>query len=252
MSHVQVKNRMADLKLNGMLSILDSTLKEATQESWSPTDLLDYLLQAEHDARELKRAERMIKNSRLKIKPALEDFDFNAKRNISRSQIKQLYTLDWIQKGQPILLMGPTGVGKTFLAQALGHHACRNKFSVLFLRISTLIENQALARTTGTYLKFKDKLIKPNLLILDDFGLSKFNSQQAHDLCEILEERIGEKSTMVTTQLPLDHWPEVIEDPVIADAIIDRLIHTSLKLTIKGDSYRKIQAQKLDQKTKNT
>jgi DNA replication protein DnaC len=210
-------------------------------------ELLDSLLQTESDYREEKRSQRLRKNSKLKIKPALEDFDFTAKRSISRGQIKELYGLEWINQGRAVLLIGQTGVGKTFIAQALGHHACRHKQSVLFMSISNLIENQALARSSGTYLKFKEKLIKPSVLIFDDFGLRKFSSQEAHDLCEVLEERMGEKSTIITTQLPLDHWTEVIEDPVIADAIIDRLIHSSIKITIKGESYRKIKAKNLDQ-----
>ncbi|MBU0505957.1 IS21-like element helper ATPase IstB [bacterium] len=243
----QIKNIMFDLKLLGMLHCLEGTLKDATEESWGPTEVLDVLLQAENDFREDKRSERLLKNSKLKIKPALEDFDFTAKRTITRKEIKELYSLEWIKMGRPILIIGPTGVGKTFIAQALGHHACRHKQPVLFMSISDLLEHQMLARTTKTYLKFKAKLTKPSILILDDFGLKKFNSGEAHDFCEILEERMGDKSTIITTQLPLDHWSEVIEDPVIADAIIDRLIHSSIKLTVKGESYRKVKAKKLDQ-----
>lgn len=147
-----------------------------------------------------------------------------------------------------MLIIGPTGVGKTFLAQALGHHACKRKFASLFMTFANLLEYQALARTAGTYIKFRDRLIRPQLLILDDFGLRKLNSTQAHDFCEILEERSEGKSTIITTQLTLDHWTEVIDDPVIADAIIDRLIHSSIKIIMKGESYRKIKANKLDEK----
>jgi DNA replication protein DnaC len=250
MGTTQVHNLMATLKLDGMRHGLEQTLQEATHEGWSLTELLDNLLQAEYDWRERRRTERLLKNSRLKIKPALEDFDFTAKRTISRSQIKELYNLGWLSRGRPLLMIGPTGVGKTFLAQALGHHACRRRHSVLFMSISHLLENQMLARASGTYLKFRDKLIKPDLLILDDFGLRKFSSQEAYDLCDLLEERQGVKSTVITTQLPLDHWSEVIEDPVIADSIIDRLIHTSLILTLQGESYRKIQARQMNDRKK--
>jgi len=114
------------------------------------------------------------------------------------------------------------------------------------MSVTTLIENLELARSTNSYLKYKDKLVRPDVLILDDFGLRKLSPMESQDLCEILEDRSLNKSTIITTQLPIDHWKEVIPDPVIADAIIDRLIHSSIMLTITGESYRKVRANKLD------
>lgn len=246
MGYAQVTNLMAEMKLDGMLGTIKETLSLAAQNQWSHTDLIDALIQAEYDFREKRRTTRLLKNSKLKKRPALEDVDLTAKRDITKTQIKELYTLNWLDQNRPLLIIGPTGVGKTFLAQALGHHACRRKYSTLFMTIANLLEHQALARTAGTYIKFRDRLLRPQLLILDDFGLRKLNSTQAHDLCEILEERTEDKSTIITTQLTLNHWTEVIEDPVIADAIIDRLIHSSMKIIMKGESYRKIKAKKLD------
>lgn len=248
MGYAQVANLMAEMKLEGMLKNLEETLNLAAQNQWSHTDLLDTLVQAEYDLREKKKTALLLKNSKLKSMPALEDIDLTAKRDITKVQIKELYSLNWLGQSRPLLIIGPTGVGKSFLAQALGHHACRRKYSVLFMTLANLLEHQAMARTAGTYIRLRDKLIKPQLLILDDFGLRKLNSVQAHDLCEILEERTDDRSTIITTQLTLDHWTEVIEDPVIADAIIDRLIHSSIKIIMKGESYRKIKAKKLDDK----
>lgn len=246
MGYAQITNMMAEMRLEGMLSSLTETMNLATQNQWSHTELVDTLLQAEYDFREKRKSDRLLKNSKLKTRPALEDIDLTAKRSITKTQIRELYTLSWLEQGRPLLIVGPTGVGKSFLAQALGHHACKRKYAALFMTFANLLEYQALARTAGTYLKFRDRLVRPQLLILDDFGLRKLNSTQAHDLCEILEERSENRSTIITTQLPLDHWPEVIEDPVIADAIIDRLIHSSIKIIMKGESYRKIKAKKLD------
>lgn len=246
MGYAQLTNMMAEMRLEGMLSSLAETINLAAQNQWSHTELVDTLLQAEYDFREKRKAERLLKNSKLKTRPALEDIDLTAKRSITRAQIRELYTLGWLEQGRPLLIIGPTGVGKSFLAQAIGHHACRRKYATLFMTFANLLEHQALARTAGTYLRFRDRLVKPQLLILDDFGLRKLNSSQAHDFCEILEERPENRSTIITTQLTLDHWPEVIEDPVIADAIIDRLIHSSFKIIMKGESYRKIKAKKLD------
>lgn len=129
---------------------------------------------------------------------------------------------------RPVLLIGQTGVGKTFIAQALGLQACGSGKTVLYMTFTTWLENLVLARSSGTYLKFRDKMAKPDVVILDDFGMRKLTATEAQDLCELLEERSIDKSTVFTTQLPIDHWVEVIGDPVIADAIRDRLEHAAL------------------------
>lgn len=245
MSTIQVKTFLNELRLPGMAGALEKTTTDATAEAWSYTQYLDVLLQAEQDDREKRKAASRIKASKLRLHPAFEDFDFTANRSITKAQIKELYALKWADQGRAILLIGQTGVGKTFIAQAAGLHACSHGKSVLFMSVPTLLENQALARSTGAYLKFRDKLIKPDILILDDFGMRKFTTMEAQDLCEILEERSMGKSTIITTQLPLDHWHEVLPDPVIADAILDRLIHSALQFKITGESYRKVKAKKL-------
>jgi DNA replication protein DnaC len=250
MSLAQAKNLLSEMKFKGMLYSVDSLVNEATQKAWNHIEFLDALLQSELDWKMEMKIENKIKSSKLKLKPELEDFDYTAKRSITKTQIKDLYTLSWLKQNKPIIFIGQTGVGKTFLAQALGLHACRNNFASLFMDITMLIENLTLARTSNSYLKFKDKMTKPELLIIDDFGLRKLSSVEAQDLCEILEARSMGKSTIITTQLPFQNWCEVIPDPVIADAIIDRLIHGSIILEIKGDSYRKVRANRLD-KEKN-
>ena len=238
---------MNELKFTGMLGAFEQTLSTATQQQWSHTEFLDGLLQSEYDHREQKKIRSRIKTAKLRCIANFEDFDYTANRSISKSQIKELASLSWMGQGRSVLLIGQTGVGKTFIAQAVGLHACQNKKTVIFLSISTLIENFALARSTGTYLKMREKLSKPDLLIIDDFGLRKLSSTEAQDLCEVLEERAYTKATLFTTQLPTDHWAEVIEDTVIADAIIDR-VKPGIEFIIKGESYRKIIAKKLDSK----
>ena len=150
-----------------------------------------------------------------------------------------------------VLLIGQTGVGKTFIAQALGQQACASGKSVLYMTFTTWLENLALARSSGTYLKFRDKTAKPDVVILDDFGMRKLTATEAQDLCELLEERSIDKSTVFTTQLPIDHWVEVIGDPVIADAVRDRLEHAALTINITGESYRGVKARKLAAKKKD-
>jgi len=250
MSTAQVRNLMAEMKLQGSAHVFEKTLVDATEQKWSYSEFLDVLLQAEFDYRNEQRSKRRIKASRLKIRAAFEDFDFTADRSITKTQIKEIFAMKWLEQGRPLLLIGETGIGKTFIAQATGLHACQNGKNVLFMDITTWMENLALARSTGAYLKFRDKLSKPDVLILDDFGMRKLSAMEAQDLCEMLEERSLGKSTIVTTQLPLDHWAEVIPDPVIADAILDRLKHQALQIKITGDSYRGVKAKKLEKEAK--
>lgn len=249
MGTVQIKNMLEDLRLSGMSKSYDSLRSRATKESWTADELLDQLLQSEWQWREAEASSRRVKASKLPELPRLEDFDFSVKRPFTKVQIKELYTLKWLEQGRPLLLTGPTGAGKSFIAKALGHQACLRKKTVMFIGVSDLLEHQASARLAGHYLRFRLKMTKPDILILDDFGLRKMLAQEAHDFVDLLKERIGSKSIVITTQLPLDNWPEVIEDPVVADTIIDRLKHTSVKIDLtdpNNDSYRKQQGAILD------
>lgn len=239
-----IKNQMLELKLMGMLSTADAVLDSAS-EGIGASDALVKLLQAESDYRTEKLIRRRMRSSKLKARPSLEDFDFTVKRSISKPQVEELYRLDWVSRKRSILIIGPTGVGKTFLAEALGHHACLHKYTVLFMTISNYLEEQHLARISNGYLRFRDRLARPELLILDDFGLKRLNTEDSHDFNDLLKER-GDKSTVITTQLPIANWGEVLEDPVIADTIIDQLAHTTMKLVLKGTSYREVKGSKLD------
>lgn len=252
MSTAIAKNLMAEMKLLGMFGAFDETVAAATRDQTSYTEFLDTLLQAEADYRQERKTGYRIKAAKFTLRSAFEDIDLTANRSISKSQIKELYSLQWLNEGRPVLLIGPTGVGKTFLAQAAGLHACACGKSVLYMTVTTWLENIALARSSGTYLRYRDKLARPDLVIFDDIGMRKLSSTEAQDLCEILEERSIGKSTMFTTNLPLDHWSEVIGDPVIADAIRDRLEHAALTLNITGESYRSVKARKLANKKRDT
>jgi DNA replication protein DnaC len=252
MSTAIAKNLMAEMKLLGMFGAFDEAVAAATRDQTSYTEFLDTLLQAEADYRQERKTSYRVKAARFTLRSAFEDIDFTANRSISKSQIKELYSLQWLNEGRPVLLIGPTGVGKTFLAQAAGLHACACGKSVLYMTVTTWLENIALARSSGTYLRYRDKLARPDLVIFDDIGMRKLSSTEAQDLCEILEERSIGKSTMFTTNLPLDHWSEVIGDPVISDAIRDRLEHAALTLSITGESYRSVKARKLANKKRDT
>jgi DNA replication protein DnaC len=217
----------------------------------SYTEFADILLQAEADYRQERKTVNRIKAAKFTVRPAFEDFDFTAKRSITKAEIKEIHTLGWLNDARPLLLIGETGVGKTFIAQAVGLHACASGKSVLYMSITALQENLAIARSSGTYLRYRAKLAKFDLIIFDEMGMRKFTATEAQDLCEIIEERSIDKSIAFTSQLPVDHWNEVISDTVIFDAIRDRLEHSALTVNITGDTYRGVKARKLASKKKD-
>jgi DNA replication protein DnaC len=239
------RNLMAEMKLLGMLNAFDKTVTDATRDQVSYTEFLDSLLQAEADFRGERAAQRRLKAAKLPVRVSLDDFDYTAHRSITKTQIRELQSLGWLKEGRPLVIIGQTGVGKSFIAQAIALQVCQHGRSALYMNVTTWLENLALARSSGTYLRYRDKLTKPDVLVLDDVGMRKLTASEAQDLCEILEERSLGKSIVFTTQLPLDHWAEVIADPVIADAIRDRLQHFALTITITGTSYRAVKAKKL-------
>jgi len=207
-------------------------------------------LQAEADYRQERKTVNRIKAAKFTVRPAFEDFDFTAERSITKAEIKEIYTLGWLNDARPLLLIGETGVGKTFIAQAVGLHACASGKSVLYMSITALQENLAIARSSGTYLRYRAKLAKFDLIIFDEMGMRKFTATEAQDLCEIIEERSIDKSIAFTSQLPVDHWNEVISDTVIFDAIRDRLEHSALTVNITGPTYRGVKARKLASRKK--
>jgi DNA replication protein DnaC len=172
----------------------------------------------------------------------IEDLDFSPKRELDRALVRQLAIGAWIAERQNIIATGPTGVGKTYFSCALGQLACRLGFRVLYRRVPRLFEELALAHADGSYTRLLARFAKADVLILDDWGIVPLNDQQRRDILEILEDRHGQRSTVVTSQLPIDTWHDYIGHPTIADAVLDRLVHNAHKLTMKGPSRRKEKA----------
>ena len=182
----------------------------------------------------------------------LDDFDYTAHRSITKAQIRELEGLGWLRDGRPLVPIGQTGVGKSFIAQAIALQVCHQGKSSLYTNVTTWLENVAPARSSGTYLRNRDKLATPDLFVLDGVGMHKLTATEAHDLCKFLEERSIGNSTVLTTQLPLDHCFESIADAVIAVASREGLQHTALSITSSGESYRGVKARTLAGRTKDS
>lgn len=235
----QTKNHLGAMQLHGMLRSLDLRMQEAVSHEWGPGEFLAALVSDEKSYREVRQINRRLRTANFRTQASFETWDYTAKRTINKSTVRELMQLTYIKSSpRNVMVVGPTGVGKTFIATAIGNQACRHGFTTLFMGISVFIEKLLMARTDGTYLKLRDRLIKTDLLIVDDIGLKKIPSQIVQDLHDILEER-QEKCTLLTTQLPLKNWSEIIEDELALDTVVDKLQHGSLTITIQGESYRK-------------
>lgn len=244
---MSIKNQLRELSFNGMLGSIETDLELAIKNDWNFEELISKLLQTEKEFRDDILIIRKLKAAKFKKRACLEDFDWDVKRGITKQQVIELMTLKWIEQARPLLLIGQTGVGKSYLAEAIGRHACNKKRSVLFKESTELFLQLQESRRLNRYLSMRERLARVDILIIDDFGMRKLSSTEAQDLKELLEIRSLTKSTIFTTQLPLSHWKEVIEDEVIIEPIIDLLEHSSIKFEMKGESYRKIKAKKLDQ-----
>jgi DNA replication protein DnaC len=239
MSLTQVRLQMEKLGFLGMLGSVEDVLLRLQRGDVSGIEALNELLEHERSHRSIRATQGRILRSKIRKGAALEDFDFTLKRSITRADIKELARLEWCDEGKPLILIGPTGVGKTFIARSLGLLACERGKTTLFMSTTEFLETQSLSRQCGGYLKFRDRLTRPDVLLIDDMGMRKFTAQEAEDLRDIVEQRSYGKSTVITTQLPFDHWSEVIGDEIIRDALIDRLEPQGVVIKIKGPSFRK-------------
>lgn len=238
--------KLQTLRLSGMRKALSEQQQMPQIDSLGFEERLGLLIDREVTERENRRLETQLKKAKLRHSCCLEDLEIKASRGLDKTLILTLAACTWIARGINVLICGPTGVGKSYLACALGHKACLEGYSVLYLRLPRLFEELRLAKADGRYGKLMLGYAKTDLLILDDWGLTPMTDPQRRDLLELLEDRYGKRSTIVTSQLPVPAWHEAIGDPTLADAILDRLVHNAYKIGLKGDSMRK-HAISLDQ-----
>ena len=231
--------KLQTLRLSGMLKALNEQQQMPEIDSLGFDERLGLLIDREMTERENRRLGSRLKKAKLRHSCCVEDLDFKTSRGLDKSLILSLAACTWIARGINVLICGPTGVGKSYLACALAHKACLEGYTSLYLRLPRLFEELRLAKADGRYGKLMLSYAKTDLLVLDDWGLTPMTDPQRRDLLELLEDRYGRKSTIVTSQLPVTSWHEAIGDPTLADAILDRIVHNAHKIELKGESMRK-------------
>ncbi len=238
MNALQLQPRLKRLKLGGMLQTLDLRLDQAHQEKLGHLEFLELMLEDEIQRRANKALARRIQRARFEEERTLSDFDFAFNPKIPASQIRDLATCGFIERTESVLLVGPVGVGKTHLAQAIGHAACRQGRNVLFDKTARVLADLGAGHLDGTWERRLRRYLAPDLLILDDFGLRAFTERQGEDLYELVSERVRRASTIVTSNRPPSEWYALFPNPVLAEGALDRLINASHHVTLEGKSYR--------------
>ena len=237
--------QLHQLRLSGMAEALMRQREQPQAQALSFEERLALLVDQELLHRDNRRLVRLLKAAKLRVNACVEEIDYRHPRGIERSYLVGLTEGHWIERGQNLCITGPTGCGKTWIACALGNRACRQGRSVRYLRLPPLFEQLRIAHGDGSYARMMGQLAKTDLLILDDWGIQKLTLPQRNDLMEVIEDRHGLKSTLIASQLPVEHWHEYIGEATLADAILDRLLHHAHRLPLKGESMRKI-TRKLD------
>jgi len=236
---MQIESQLNHLRLHGMSRTWQSLVETRRHHELSFSEGMELLLQAEKQERGNKRFERLQKNAHFRYQASIEEIQFDASRGLDKALISALATGDYLSKGESVLITGATGCGKSFLASALGHQACAQGYKVIYYNLQKMLLKAKMSRVEGTILKLFENMAKSDLLIIDDFGLTHLEQQQQLDLMEIVEDRHGRVSTIIASQLPVSNWYDVIPEETIADAILDRLVHVSYRIELKGESLRK-------------
>ena len=239
-------DKLQQLRLPGMAKAFAAQLGHPDCDGLSFAERLGLLVDEECTLRDEARLKTRLRTAALRQTACVEDLDFRQPRGLDKALVKKLASGAWLREHLNCLITGPTGVGKSYLACALAHQACRDGYSVRYLRMQRLLTDLGIAKGDGRYRKQLAHLARIDLIVLDDFGLAVMTDEQRRDLLELLEDRYERKSTLVTSQFPVDRWHELIADPTLADAILDRLVHNAYRVQLTGESMRKKQRRLTD------
>ncbi len=231
--------KIKKLRLWGMARTYETSLENVKLTGLSADELVNMLIEAEWDDRQNRNIERRLRNARFRYQSCMESIDYQAQRNLDRNQLLRFAECNFIRKHENIIITGSTGIGKSYLATALGHQACTLGFKVYYANLGKLFSRLKMGKADGSYLKEISKIERQDLLIIDDFGLVPIDSQNRSALMEIVEDRHKRASMIITSQLPVNCWHEVIGEKTIADAILDRIVHDAHRVELRGESLRK-------------
>lgn len=234
----EILEKMKQMKMHGMARAFQLTLESEKNEKFTPDEMIHHLIESEWDERYNRRLDRSVRYARFRYKASMEQMNFDDNR-IDRNQIHRLADCEFVKRKENVIITGSTGIGKSFLASALGHQACSNGYRVLYQHSTKLFARLKIAKADGSYLKELARIEKQHLLLIDDFGIQPLDAQSRSSLMEIIEDRHGKSSTIITSQVPVSLWHEVIGESTIADAILDRIVHDAHRLEMKGESLRK-------------
>jgi len=233
-----ILTKMRQMRLLGMAKAFQLTLESGKNEKFTPDEMITHLIDSEWDERYNRKLDRTLQSARFRYKASIEELSFENKR-IDKNQILRLADCEFVKQKENIIITGSTGIGKSFIASALGHQACALGYRVLYQHSTKLFGRMKIAKADGSYLKELAKIEKQQVLLIDDFGIQPLDAQSRLTLMEIMEDRHGKSSTIITSQIPVNKWHEVIGEETIADAILDRIIHDAHRIEMKGDSLRK-------------
>lgn len=243
MNTSETLEKMSQMRLYGMRQAYGLHLEVGRSEKMTNDELVALLVETEHCDRQNRKTERLLKNAKFRYQASVEEIEFTHERNLDKGEVLRLATCDFINKKQSVIITGPTGAGKSYIASALGHQACINGHKVLYYNIYKLFTRLKMLKADGSDIREKTKIEKHDLLILDDFGLQQLDTENRLALLEIFEDRHGRRSTIITSQLPVAEWHGAIGDATIADAILDRIVHSANRIELKGGSMRKKKAK---------